>query len=239
MRYGKWIGGGLGWILGGPIGALLGFGLGSFFDSGNVSVNYSGGAQTQSGDFMFSVLILSAAVMKADGKVLKSELDYIKKFFLKQFGEEKTKEIMLAFRDILKKDIDIYSVSSQINHYMSPSEKQLLVQYLFGIALADGNLHENEIELIHTISKLIGLSEYEFNSLKAMYITERTSSYKILGIEENATNDEIKKAFRKLAIEYHPDKVTHLGEEFQKEANEKFQKINEAYNKIKKERGIN
>ena len=79
--YGKWIGGGLGWAFGGPIGGILGFMFGSMVDGMNRgTAEYTG---TRTGDFSVSLMVLAAAVMKADGKVVKSELDYVKNF-LKQ-----------------------------------------------------------------------------------------------------------------------------------------------------------
>jgi DnaJ like chaperone protein len=106
-KFGKWIGGGLGWAFGGPIGALLGFAIGSMFDNAE-QVDYSYGGnipksgRTQRGDFGVSLLILAAAVVKADGKVLKSELAYVKKFFEQQFGKRDTVQHMLLFRELLK-----------------------------------------------------------------------------------------------------------------------------------------
>ena len=99
-KFGKWIGGGLGWAFGGPIGAILGYAIGSMFDGASDSpylhARQHGGA-TRSGDFGISLLILAGEVMKADGKVLKSELDYIKTFFVQQFGVEDTKiKLLLA-----------------------------------------------------------------------------------------------------------------------------------------------
>jgi DnaJ like chaperone protein len=71
-----------------------------------------------------------------------------------------------------------------------------------------------------------------------MFIPETNSAYKILEVDPSVTNDELKKAYRKMAMKYHPDKVSHLGEDFRKTADEKFKKVNEAYEKIKKERNI-
>ncbi|MCD4769032.1 MAG: molecular chaperone DnaJ, partial [Bacteroidales bacterium] len=108
-KYAKWIGGGLGWFLGGPLGALFGYFVGSAFDRPAVSyteTSYRGRTyRTTAGDFSLSLLVLVSAVMKADGRVVKAELDYVKTFFRTQFGEETAQEAIHMLRDILKKDI--------------------------------------------------------------------------------------------------------------------------------------
>ncbi len=235
--YGKWIGGGLGWAFGGPLGAIIGFALGSLFGNNSNSQEYVG-QTSQQRDFNVSLLVLSAAVMKADGSVKKSELDYVKKFFLRNFGQERAEKYILMLREILKQDIQIYDVSQQVGRFMDYSSKLQLLHYLFGIACADGTTHENEIDVISTISKYMGISSSDFQSIKAMFVQQVDSAYKILGIEPNATDDEIKKAYREMAKKYHPDKVAYLGEDVRKSAEQKLQEVNEAYEKIKKQRGF-
>ena len=240
--FGKWIGGGIGWALGGPIGALIGFSLGSYFDdaSGSRSGTASRGrTQTGGGDFVMALIVLAAAVMKADGKVLKSELDYVNKFFTSQFGAAKAREAMLALREILKQSYSPRQISMQIRQYMDHASRVQLVHFLFGISQADGQVDQSEIDLIRTLAGYLGVSQADFESIKAMFVKETASAYKILEIKKSATNDEIKKAYRRMAIKYHPDKVAHLGGDFQKSAKEKFQALSDAYERIKKERGIN
>ncbi len=244
-KFGKWIGGGLGWALGGPIGALLGFAFGSVVDgmhSGDYAAQQVGTGQrpprTSGGDFAVSLVVLSAAIMKADGKVVKAELDYVKSFFLRQFGSQKTEQYILLLRDVLKKDINMFEVCSQIRNNMDYSGRLQLIHYLFGIAMADGAGHQSEIDAIETAAKYLGVSSAEFRSVKAMFIKDTDSAYKILEIDPNASDDDVKKAYRKMAVKYHPDKVSHLGEDVQKAAKEKFQQLNEAYDQIKKQRGI-
>jgi len=82
------------------------------------------------------------------------------------------------------------------------------------------------------------ISKNDFISIRNMFIPETDSSYKILDIERSATDDDVKKAYRRMAMKYHPDKVSHLGDDFRKAADDKFKKVNDAYNKIKKERKI-
>ena len=236
-NYGKWIGGGLGWAFGGPLGAIIGFALGSAFGNNSNTEEYIGGT-TQQRDFNVSLLVLSAAVMKADGSVKKSELDYVKRFFLSNFGQEHAEKYILMLREILKQDIQVYEVSQQIGRFMDYSSKLQLIHYLFGIASADGSTHENEVDVISIIAKYMGISSSDFQSIKAMFVQQVDSAYKILGIDSNATDEEVKKAYREMAKKYHPDKVAYLGEDVRKSAEQKLQEVNEAYEKIKKQRGF-
>jgi len=239
--FGTWLGGGLGFVMGGPIGGLLGFIVGSVIDSTTVTTTeYSSRPQkTAQGDFGMSLLVLVAAVMKVDGAVVKSELDYVKQFFVRQFGKESAKEAILLLKDILKQDIMVRDICVQISKNMDYSSRLQLLHLLFNVSLADGKINKAEIDLIEKISGALGISSSDFISIRNMFIPETDSSYKILEIEPSATNDEVKKAYRKMAMKYHPDKVSHLGDDFRKTADDKFKKVNEAYEKIKKERNMN
>ena len=240
-KYGKWIGGGLGWAFGGPIGAILGFVFGSMYDdmqSNDYAVKeapHQGG--TKRGDFSMSLLVLTAAIMKADNKVKRAELDYVKKFFVQQFGKEEAKEQLQVLRDILEQDVPVYDVSDQIRMNMDYSSRLQLMHYLFGIAQSDNEVVQSEISMLNTIARAMGISTQDFNSIKAMFVKDQESAYKILEVSPDASMDEIKKAYRKMAVKYHPDKVSHLGEDVQNSAKNKFQKINAAYEQIKKQRG--
>ncbi len=240
--YGKWVLGGLGWAFGGPIGAILGFVMGSAFDSMNSGEfeykTTDTDKGTQPGDFRVSLLILSAAVMKADGKLLKSELDFIKGFFVQNFGVAQTQNYMRAFRDILKQDIPLQDVCLQIRSHMDLHSRLQLLHFLFGIALADGHSHPKEIKVIEDVSNWLNINQQDFISIKNMFVKETDSAYKILEISTSASDEEVKKAYRTMALKYHPDRVSHLGDEFQHAAKEKFQKVNDAWYTIKKERGI-
>ncbi|MBK9391077.1 MAG: TerB family tellurite resistance protein [Bacteroidetes bacterium] len=238
--FGKWLGGGLGFAMGGPIGGLLGFIVGSVIDSTTVTTSdYPSRQQkTAQGDFAMSLLVLVAAVMKADGTVVKSELDYVKQFFVRQFGRESAKEALLLLKDILKQDIMVRDICVQISKNMDYSSRLQLLHLLFNVSLADGKINKAEIDLIEKMSNALGMSTSDFISIRNMFIPETDSSYKILEIEPSVSNDEVKKAYRKMAMKYHPDKVSHLGDDFRKTADEKFKKVNEAYDKIKKERNM-
>ena len=241
--FGKLIGGGLGWAFGGPIGALIGVAVGSMFDK-SPSGQTSGSSQqrhTTEADFKMSLLVMMACVMKADGKVLKSELDVVKRFLVANFGEDGALEALKILKNLLEQPINETEVAMQINQYMNYSAKLQLVKLLFDIAYADGEVHSTELDMIKRISDIFRLSYQDFDSMKAPYTktTDVNWAYKALEIEPTATDEEIKKAYRRMAMKYHPDKVHTLGEDVKKSATEKFRAINEAYESLKKNRGIN
>ncbi|NCO55768.1 MAG: molecular chaperone DjlA [Bacteroidetes bacterium CG02_land_8_20_14_3_00_31_25] len=235
MKLGKWIVGGLGWAFFGPIGALFGFAIGSILDVDAV-VSVKKNYKTTRGDFTLSLIVLIAAVMKADGKVLKVELDYVKQFLITNLGQDAAKDALKMLKDLLNQDIPVYDVIQQIRQYLDYSSRLQLLHFLYGIAKADGQVHESEIKLIWEIGLGMGLSSQDVNSVVAMFTNNLESAYKILEINSDSTDDEVKKAYRKQAQLHHPDRVSYLGEEIQKSAKEKFQKISEAYEKIKKNR---
>jgi len=239
-NYSKWIAGGIGWAFGGPIGAIIGFAIGSMLDGASNDNRLGPGSEQPSGrgDFNVSLLVLSAAVMKSNGKVKKSELEYVKQFLVGQFGAQHAKELLIALRDMLDKPIPLNQVTAQISMNMASAMRLQLMQYLFGIAKADGIVDQRELKLLQQISNGLRLSSADFNSLKSMFYVDSASHYDVLNLKKTASETEIKKAYRKLAVEYHPDKVMNLGEEYQKAAKEKFQKVQEAYEQIKLERGI-
>jgi DnaJ like chaperone protein len=234
--YAKWVGGGLGWVFGGPIGAILGVALGTMFDGMNTgTVSYRG---TPRGDFAMSLLVLSAAVMKADQKVVRSELEFVRNFFVNQFGTEEGTRLISMLREILKQDIDVQQVSIQVGQYTDYSVKLQLVHYLFGIAAADGLYHPDEVAMISSISTFMGIPASEFTSIKAMFVKDLNWAYDVLEITTSATDEEVKKAYREMAKKHHPDKVAHLGDDVKHAATVKFQEISSAYEEIKKQRAI-
>ena len=232
----KWIFGGLGWAIGGPIGGILGFALGSITEESQKT--YTQGRPVLSNDFSAVLLVLCAAVMKADQRIMRSELDFVKNYFFRQFGEAHTQERMQLFREILKQDIPLAQVCEQVRQHLDPASRLQLLHLLFGLAGSDGSVGSAELKVIDQISSLIGIGQKDFESIKAMFVKDTESAYKILEIERSASNEELKKAYRRMAVKYHPDKVHHLGPEFQQDAQEKFKKINEAHEAIKKERGL-
>ena len=240
-KVGKWITGGLGWAFFGPIGGILGFVVGSLFDNTQViqgHQEYQPGQPTTQGGYVMSLLVLVAAVMKADGKILKSELDYTKEFFVRSFGIAAAGEAIKILRDLLNQNIPVTDVCIQIRKNMDYPSRLQLLHFLFGIAAADGLVHESEHQLIAHIAQQLGITEKDYQSIESMFVANTDGAYRILEVESSATEEELKKAYRKMAIKYHPDKVHYLGEDVQNAANEKFQKVNEAWEIIKKQRGI-
>jgi len=243
-NFSKWLGAGLGWTFGGPIGGILGYVLGSFVDgfSGSDIIDYqkeAGTRSTRSGDFEVSLLILASIVIKSDGKVDKRELEFVRQAFIGMYGSERANHAFKLFKGIINNDnISTRQVCLQINQHMNHAARLQLLHFLFGVAKADGIVTEAEMNKINTIAGYLNINHYDYNSIKAMFYDEVGSSYKILEIEKSATDNEVKKAYRKMVKKYHPDKLRNLGSEHIKGAEEKFRQVQKAYEHIQKERGI-
>jgi DnaJ like chaperone protein len=241
----KWIlgGAGLGWLLGGPIGAMLGVIIGSQI---NTAKNASGRRRipgdhynTEEKEVIISFLILCAEITKADGFIAAEEIRLVKEFLIRNFGDKKAALLMQLYKKILEQAYDINAICRQIDREMDPVFKQTVVQVLFEIARADGEIKSVEGEKIHELAGKIGVGEADFLSIRSMYAVKTNKEYyAILEAPETASDQEVKDAYRTMVKKYHPDKVGHLGEEFKKLAEEKFKQIQAAYERIKKERKI-
>lgn len=247
MSLGKWILGGLGFAVGGPIGSIIGVLIASLFEKNGAdnqtssSTNRTFRAQrTTAGDVRVSIIVLIACVIKSDGRVLKSEINYIKPFLLKTFGEAGAKQALLLLKELLKQDIDAKAVAQQIGQHINYSTRLELVHLLLAVANADGELHELELEIISSVSMNMSVQDADYQSILALYQRSKDANwaYTALEITPSATNEEVKKAYRRMAMKYHPDKVANAGEEIRQQATDKFRAINEAYEHIKQQRGI-
>ena len=227
----KWIGAAAGWFFGGPIGGIIGYYLGK-----NMFVKKFDNKKA----FEISLLILSSMVIKSDGKVLKSELNYVKKFFTKTFGAQKSNEYFKIFNNLNKQDLNskLRQVCLQINTHINHSSRLEIIHFLFGVAASDNEIHLKEIETIKRISNYMNINSYDFESIKSMLLAKNSANsekwHKILGVNKNATDSEVKKAYRKMALKYHPDKLIGVSEDIKKLASQKFLAVKEAYEQINK-----
>ena len=262
----------LGYLYGGLGGALGGFLFGAFIDA---IINRAGGRNGSAQhyykpqDFTDDKLILAAYVAKADNnRLLRSEMEYVRQFLLRDLGSSAVQSAMLRFRDILNSDIDIVNVCADLRQHATIYEKLIILQFLFGFAQADGSIRQEELDAIQHISDLCGIPRSTFESLKSMFVgssyyggggyyeqqqyggggssstsystrTATDNDYRILEVSPDASDEEVKKAYRAAAKKHHPDKVSHLGEDVRKAAEVKFAQVNEAYERIKKARGMN
>ncbi|MBN2765937.1 MAG: TerB family tellurite resistance protein [Paludibacteraceae bacterium] len=243
--FGKWLAGGLGLVLGGPIGAVIGFALGSMFEGSSATSTRQSTytrttRSTTEGDFKMSLLVMIACVMKADGNVQKAELNVVKRFLVTNFGEDGALEALQILKRILDQPLNEREMAMQINLFMNYSAKLQLVHFLFDVAYSDGHVNAAELKVIQTIASVFRITAADFESLKAPYVknVDKDWAYKALEIDPTASIDEIKKAYRRMAMKYHPDKVNSLGEDVKKSATEKFRTINEAYEQLKKDRSF-
>lgn len=265
----------LGWVIGSAIGGSLGGGIGiiialilsNIISPPKIRVTRQsfGYHSYNQKDFTEALLILTADVVKADGRFVKSELDFIKRYFLQTMGAQKAQEALLRLREILEENYNIGAVCAELRQDANIHERLLILQFLFGVAAADGQIDTSEINKIQQISDACGIGRGDYESIKAMFMggsyyhqtgydnyNSGSSSnyqsryyshtldddYKILEVSPDATDEEVKKAYRTLAKKYHPDRVNHLGNDMRKAAEEKFTRLGQAYDNIKKARGL-
>ena len=259
MGFGKWIGGIVGFMAAGPLGALAGYAIGSMLENNDES-NYSGGgyggrtyenpAYGQRNSFLFSMLVMASYIIKADGKVMHSEMEFVRQFLRVNFGEAAVAEgnqiLLNLFEQRKQMDANnpqafkntIYECGMQIRQNMGYEERLQLLSFLAKIAQSDGSVCQAEIEALKEVATAMGMSAQEVESMLNLGGHTLEQAYKVLEIEPTATDDEVKKAYRKMALKHHPDRVATLGEDVKKAAEEKFQQINNAKEMIFKARGI-
>ncbi len=191
-------------------------------------------------DFELNLLSLCSVVIKADGKVSQSEMDYVQRYFVSTYGKEKANAIFRTFNEVIKKrEISTQRICDYMNLRTRVEVRLQLIHFLFGIAQADGSVSPAEINKIQEIAGYLRIGMQDFESIKAMFIKSADNAYKILEIEKSASDDEVKKAYRTMAKKYHPDRVNNEDEAIKKGAEEKFKEVQIAYETIQKERGIN
>ena len=241
----KWAAAIVGYLLFRLPGALIGFIVGSLIDN----LGKGGGARTlfeditrqsvSPADFELHLLTLCSIVIKADGKVSQRELDYVRQYFLQTYGKEKANAIFRTFNEVIKnREVSVGRICNFLNQRTRYEVRLQLVHFLFGIARADGAVSNAEVEKLREIAAALRIGTYDFQSIKAMFIKSADNAYKILEIEKSASDDEVKKAYRKMAKKYHPDKVITENQAIKKGAEEKFKQVQKAYEQIQQERGM-
>ncbi len=258
MGYGKWIGGIVGWMAAGPLGALAGYAIGSMLENDTeTDSNMSGGNTHQDSSvygqrngFMFSLLVMASYIIRADGKIMHSEMEYVRQFLRRNFGETAVTEgnqiLLNLFEQRKRMDANnpqafkntIYECGVQMKNHLGYEERLQLLSFLAQIAKSDGCVCKEEVEALKEVALAMGLSVQEVDSMLNLGGETLEEAYKVLEIDASATDDEVKAAYRKLALKHHPDKVATLGEDVRKAAEEKFQQINNAKERIYKSRGL-
>ena len=273
MAIGKWIGGFLGFIAGGPLGGLAGLVLGALFDVGldqvnepdrngqprntggskanfyqhNATVNQQQRQQGERNSFLFSLLVLSAYIIRADGKVMHSEMETLRSFLRRNFGEVAVEQGDSIIRNIFdqQKQMGAMAFESiirdccfQIAAHMNSAQRLQLLSFLAELAKADGRIDPSEVNALRNLAQWLGFDARILDSMFNLDKHDTQSAYKVLGISPNATNDEVKAAYRKMALQHHPDRVATLGEDIRLAAEKKFKEINDAKERIYKERGM-
>ncbi len=241
----KWILAFLGYMFYRFPGAILGFIIGTFIDNMYSSRRRftspfsQGESRVSPGDFELNLLSLASLVIKADGNVSQSELDYVRAYFVQAYGKERANATFRTFNEVIKKrEISAQRIGLFLQQRTRYEVRLQIIHFLFSIAKADGHVSNAEMNMLYEISGYLNLMKRDFESIKAMFFKSVDNSYTILEIEKSATDAEVKKAFRTMAKKYHPDKLQHMDEVYRKGAEEKFRKVQEAYEHIQKERGM-
>lgn len=228
-------------------GALVGFLFGAVMESFTTVGKSSGQTifrnpiqrSVSPADFELNLLSLCSIVIKADGKVNQTELDYVRKYFVATYGKEKANAIFRTFNEIIKKrEVSAQRISMYLASRTRYEMRLQLLHFLFGIAQADGLVTPAEVSQIREIAGYFRVNLRDFESIQAMFIKKANTAYKILEIDKSATNNEIKKAYRTMVKKYHPDKVITQDAAIKKGAEEKFKQVQSAYEQLQKERGF-
>ena len=241
----RWVAAIIGYSLFRFPGAIIGFLIGSLFEGGNASKGNRRTVFTQSkqrvspAEFELNLLSLASIVIKADGSVNQKELDFVRQYFVQAYGKEHANATFKVFNEeIKKKQLSAQKITSFLRSRMRYESRLQIIHFLFSVANADGHVSDAEVREINNISSFLGINLRDFESIKAMFFSNPDRAYKILEIDRNATPAEIKTAYRTMVKKYHPDKLQHMDEVYRKGAEEKFRKVQEAYEQLQKEKGF-
>jgi len=238
---GKAIGAGLGFLFGGPFGAILGTMTGDFFDKSlkQIPTGRPSGNQERSLNFITHLVGILVSIAKADGRVSPQEINVIERAFISfGFKGEDLSFIRSLINQTSRVDLDLQAVCYEFKQYSSYEERLSLLRIVYLVAFADKELHPNEEQMINDIIGLVEINVDDAFEIRGEFCSDNDKHYRILNITRGTSIEEIKKSYRLLSKKYHPDRVSHLGDEFVKLASDKFQIINKAYEEIKKEKGF-
>ncbi|MFD1314138.1 TerB family tellurite resistance protein [Namhaeicola litoreus] len=238
----------LGFFIAGSVGGLIGFGLGYLFDEyvlGQlIQYTQTDSTHKKAVGFEINVLFLAAVVIKVDGNINQRELHFVRNAFLSMYGKERANSAFKMFKSIIqsKSKINTRQVCLNVNEHMQMAERINLLRFLFNVAKADGQVGALEVNKLKSISNYLYISSYDFESVKRLFYKEQQTvsrnSYAILGLDNTASNEEIKSAYRKLVKKYHPDKIRTLTSAQIEASEEKFREVQKAYEKIQLARGM-
>jgi len=234
----KWFGSIAGWIAGGPLGGLLGYVIGSLMDGANKPEENSSSLNAPRDNFLFSLLVLSAAIIKADGKIMHSEMEHVRGFFRQNFGDEAAAQANDLLLTLFRQPIDVEGCCRQMAANMDYAQRLQLLDYLVGIARADGRVDSTEEQMLRRIATALQMQAQEVDSLLGLGGKSAEDAYKVLEVAPSATDAEVRRAYKQLVLKHHPDRVATLGDDVKRAAEEKLKRINEAYERIRQERGL-
>ena len=238
--WGKIVGGATGFAVGGPLGALLGGIAGHAVDRAR-DETAPGAGDTNSIAFTIAVIALGAKMAKADGQVTADEVAAFREIF--RVPESEVKNVARIFNQARKDVAGFEAYAAQIGSMFRGQSKVLenLLDGLFHIARADGRFTTGEDEYLQKVAVLFGFSEVEFARIRETHVgPDASDPYRILGVARDATLEQVKKRWRALVREHHPDALMAKGvpQEFIDVATKKVASINAAYDKISRERGF-
>lgn len=246
--WGKILGGAAGFAVGGPLGALLGAAAGHAVDAMRdrgqpdaPALEADGRAATRQIAFTIAVIVLGAKMAKADGVVTREEILAFRQVF--HVPPDEMRNVGRLFDRARRDPHGFEPYASQIARLFPPGSRVLeeLLDGLFHIAKADGVVSETELSYLGSVAGIFGFSDAEFDRIREGHLgPDQGNPYTILGVTREASDKEIKAAWRKLIRETHPDRLIAEGlpQEFVDLANEKLATINAAYDQIARERGI-
>jgi len=261
---GKVVGGGIGMVFGGPLGAMLGASLGHAADvrieeersasqQGRGApgqrprrAGFAGGFSQQERQqtvFFTSVFAMLGKLAKADGVVSREEIKVVERFMQQHLRlDPRARNLAINIFNRAKSDptpFSRYADEFAMHFQHDQNMRRFLFEMLFQMAAADGAVEEQEEAMLQDAVGRLGLEYAFYEQLKARYMPSAHPAYELLGVDGDASDQEVKKAYRAKVMEYHPDKIVSKGlpEEFLKLAEEKFKEINSAYEEIKKLRG--